>query len=275
MNRWQKVVKTIAIVLAVFLAVSILSGLLNLASLAMYVISPDDYKNTEKNEDGYFELDAEESTNMEIELSSVSLSVKNGDSFRIYTNSDNIKFVQKTNGKIKITEKRPFTLFRVHSTDEHLIIELPEEFIFDTFCLQSGAGIIGIHTLAAKKLDLELGAGALSADKLFATEEADIDGGTGNITIKDGRLNKLDMDLGVGEVNLRAKLDNKCDIDFGVGNAKLLLLGEPEDYFIKTNKGVGSVTINDLPASKYSNPSKNGAPVYLDGGVGNITVDFE
>ena len=126
-----------------------------------------------------------------------------------------------------------------------------------------------------KNLELNLGAGKTEANRIVATERAKIDGGAGYLAVRESELKDLDLDMGVGKVELGAKLLGNCQIDAGVGKLEINLQGVAEEYRVKVEKGLGSITLN---GEKLSDGTMRGEGVNLidiDGGVGAIEIRTE
>ena len=136
-------------------------------------------------------------------------------------------------------------------------------------------GKIEIKDLTTKKLSLELGAGETQMENLKAFDSLDIDSGTGKVTVSSSVINNLDLDMGIGEVKLDAKLMGKNDIDAGVGNLKINVQGEQEDYRIETDKGLGSIKIDGKEAISGQVLGNGKNYIRVNGGIGNIDIDFE
>ena len=104
---------------------------------------------------------------------------------------------------------------------------------------------------------------------------ADIDGGAGKITINSSTLNNLDMDAGVGEVEIEANITGDSEINCGVGEVNITLLGNKDDYSIRTEKGIGSIKINNENQESNSVYGNGSNKIELEGGVGSISVSFK
>ncbi len=272
MTQTQKIIKYAAIAFAIFLIISIFSTIINLISFVINTVSPDNSSEAIKET---YSIEVSESKNIELELKSISLTVKRGDSFKASTNSDNIKVIQNKNGKLKIIEKNHFDIISINKTSEILVLEIPESFELDEFDLEAGAGIININGLTAQSISFELGAGEVTVSELYVKKDADIDGGAGKLTIE-GTIGNLDLDMGIGELNLNARFTSQSEINCGVGNANITLIGNKEDYKLNINKGIGTVKVDGSPLGDYKVSAKpNAVKVNLDCGVGNINIDFE
>ncbi|MBO4992206.1 MAG: hypothetical protein J6E42_08640, partial [Firmicutes bacterium] len=77
---------------------------------------------------------------------------------------------------------------------------------------------------------------------------------------------------GVGEVNMVSSLKGKSKIDYGVGELNLTLVGEPEDYTISLDKGLGSAIIDGKEMGDGAVYGDGENSVEIDGGIGELNV---
>ena len=180
MTTAQKVIKYIALALAVCLIVGIISGIIRLAGGLSYIFSRNEPNSDLTNE--YTDIsDAEHISILDIELEYAQLIIKNGDGFKVETSDKEItvKFDKKNS---KLTIKEPDRMF--HSTKgETVILYIPENSEFESVEIDSGAGTVEVEALSVNDLTLDLGAGKAEFNELFVTRAADIDCGTGATTI--------------------------------------------------------------------------------------------
>ena len=177
MSSAQKIIKYVAIAFAVFLIFSIISGItIGIGTIA--TVFDDDESITEK----FNILDINgDAKILNVDISAAKLVIKNGNTLKAETNNKYIECRQDGN-KLTIKEKK-HNWFRKRNNSE-LIIYIPSDFIFDGIAIETGAGKVDIGTLTTKKLYLDLGAGRVEIDNLVALDEASIDGGAGEIVIK-------------------------------------------------------------------------------------------
>lgn len=266
MTNLQKAIKYLAMAFAIFLAVSIIGGILSgfgflavlsgdggvLEEMKAYSISSN-----------ITELD------MEIEAAELKLVV--GDKISVSSNIKNLT-VKEKNGTLVIEENSRsfFGKGKVGS----LILSVPADFQFQNVDIMTGAGKIAIENLRAKELSLELGAGKVDIENLEVQTKAEIEGGAGKITVEAGILHNLDMDIGAGEVDMAVLLIGKSKINCGVGNTGIILLGSKEDYRIHLNTGIGNATVDGKSMTDDSTYGTGNNSVEVDGGMGSIRIDF-
>ena len=94
------------------------------------------------------------------------------------------------------------------------------------------------------------------------------------MSIRESVINDLDLDMGVGEINLTSSLTGKNEINAGVGNLNIDLQGERESYKIQADKGLGAIKIDGKEISNGETFGNGENYIEVDGGIGNIDIDF-
>lgn len=266
MTTFQKIIKYLAMAFAIFLSVSIISGICSALFMVANLFGANPEGEIVNHTIGT------DFTSISVNLSAAELEIKMGDKFDVETNHKYLKCEEKDD-ILKISETR--TLFASHPKGMKVILTVPKDKIFDYVDIRAGAGSVTIDELSSNMLDIELGAGELKAGELVATYQAEIDGGAGSITINGGRLNNADIDVGVGELNLTSELSGKSSIDYGIGETNLVLIGEEDDYKIELDKGIAEAW---LAGRKMSDDSVYGAGasfIEIDGGIGELNISFK
>ena len=143
------------------------------------------------------------------------------------------------------------------STPE-LEIMLPER-MFDDVDLELGAGELTVQKLQAREFSLDMSAGSGSIDTLLTSEDASLNVGVGELTI--GYFDGSDLEL-----------------DCGTGQLTITIAGKEQDYNYELECGIGSI---DIGGSSYSGLSSersvdNGAlhTISADCGIGEISLQF-
>ena len=266
MTTVQKIIKYLAIAFAIFLSISIIAGICS----ALFTIANLFGANTES--EIVNQSIGTDFTSISINLNAAELEIKTGDDFALQTNHKYLKCEEKDD-ILKISETR--TLFASHPRGMKVILTIPQDKIFDYVDIRAGAGSVTIDELSSNMLNIDLGAGELTAQRLDALYNAEFDGGAGSVTINGGRLNNADIDMGVGELNLESELFGKSSIDYGIGETNLVLIGEEDDYKIELDKGIGEAW---LDGKKMSDDSVYGAGknfIEIDGGIGELNITFK
>jgi hypothetical protein len=266
MTTMQKIVKYLAMAFAIFLSVSIITGMCGALLSVTYFFSG----NTSDEMTDEYDV-GNNVTSLSVNISAAELQIKTGDKFAVETNHKYLKCEEKDD-VLKISETR--SMFVLHPRGMKVILTIPKESALDYVDISAGAGSVTIDAILTNSLSVELGAGELKAERLDAIDNAEIDGGAGSVTINGGSLNNADIDMGVGELNLTSELGGKSSIDYGVGETNLVLIGQEDDYKIELDKGVGEAQIN---GKKMSDDSVYGAGenfIEIDGGVGELNITF-
>lgn len=273
MTKAQKIIKYLAIGFAIFLIVSIFSGILG----ALYGLSGilGLKKEEEKVTLGDQEQIVFETTDiseLEISLAFTNLTIKTGDMLKVETNNKYIESKEKSNG-IYIKEERHNWISNKENLD--LTLYIPENTELGKVKINAGAGKVTIESLNASKLDFEIGAGETKIENINIFQECDIEGGAGKLVVRDGEINNLNLDMGIGEVDLSARLLGKSDINAGVGKLNINLQSNKEDYSIKAEKGIGQIKIDGRDIGDDSVYGSGDNYIKIDGGIGSIEIDFE
>lgn len=268
MSQVQRIIKYCAIGFAVFLAVNIVSGIF----FGLMSVGSLFNKKTLNDNQGILKvLKVERShyNELEIDVLSSSVFIKEGENFKVETNNKYIKVVEDGD-TLEIEEKKHF----VNNSDNKVVVYVPADYTFSEVSFDGGAGTIEIEKLTTRDISLDLGAGKVEVDNLIVTGEADIGGGAGDIVINDGIINNLDLDMGVGKFTMKAKLTGNSDIDAGVGDVEVLLMGSELDYSVRINKGVGKTSVNGKSVSNNTTYGSGVNNLFIAGGVGKIVLNF-
>lgn len=269
MTSGQKIIKYIAIAIAIFLIINIIGIILTIfAGLGIFFNVKEAITNTENFEEVIDDYPIEEITNLDIEINYSKLEIKNGDTFKIECNNEKI-YTEKKGNKIEIKEKNNW--FNKQETS-NITIYIPENKIFERTEIEAGAGEINIDKLQTNNLTFSIGAGKVQINELEVFEKAEIEGGAGKADIISGELHNLDLEMGLGELNLTTKLIGNNVIEQGIGKLSINLTDNIENYKIRTSKGLGSITIdgNEVQdGNTYGNGENN---IRIEGGMGAIEI---
>lgn len=266
MSTWQKTVKYLAMMLAIFLSIGIIGGICGAFGIVFGLFGG----HSTVGEMQTYSV-SQNIARLEIDLSAAELVIQSGDEFRVESDHKYLS-VQDENGCLTVTEeKRSFFSF---SDAAQVIVTVPTGMVFDDAQITTGAAAVTIERLETDTLRLELGAGEVIIDSLTANAKAEIEGGAGRLVIRDGCLYQLDLDMGAGKLELTAAILGRSSINYGVGATDLVLLGTAEDYRIDLDKGLGSATIdgNEMRDGSVYGDGEN--KLEIDGGVGALKVTF-
>lgn len=273
MTTAQKVIKYLALALAAFIIINIVSacffGLFLFGSMLGLTSGEEIGDMVEES----MSIHLEESVYLDVDLEFSSLEIRWADereqNLLIEKNNKEIVCTQQEN-KISIVDKEANWFAR--NDERKVIVYLPIDIKLEKVTIQAGAGTIYIEEMETNELELEIGAGTVEIENLQVLQKAKIEGGAGKTDILNGKIHKLDLDAGIGKFYLRAALTGYNKINMGIGKLDLELLGNEEEYSIKADKGIGSVTLNgeELSADREYGSGQN--TIDIDGGIGSISV---
>lgn len=270
MTMLQKGIQCLAIVLAVFLVVTVIGGILGAMGLLGGLFADGDATGEMKT----YSV-ASEIKRLHIQVNAADLYIAEGDGFLVESNLKDLE-VGEQNGYLTVKDG---TRVRFRGSDSYgdavLKIYVPVGWEFDNIKLTTGVGRLTVDTLSSESVDFELGAGDVSIGSLVATKSSDIEGGAGRVTVSDGLLHNLDLDMGVGQLNLTAALTGDCQLDLGVGETNITLIGSKDDYRLELEKGIGSISVDGKSGFDYGSSGSGVCEVEINGGIGAINVNFK
>ena len=262
MTCMQKVIKVLAIWLAIFIILNIVRGIVFGISLIGGV-----ERKSNKNTTTFMQT-YENVNNIEIETVSANLIIKSGEEFKVEAYDMKNNFTSKLrNGTLKVEETKMWNL--LNNLSGTITIYIPED--INRLKVDSGAGKIEVDDINVNYAKIDQGAGKLTIQN-SKFNSSDIDGGAGEISIKSSELSNLKLDAGVGKIDLEAKILGNSKIECGVGEMNINLLGTEEDYSITAEKGIGRLQIKGIERSSYGTGNNK---IKLEGGIGSIEVNFK
>lgn len=267
MKEVQRIIKYVAMTFAVFLIFNIVASIMLTINTIGNIFYNDDIS--------YEKLKmvdlSSQTTALNIEVSSVNVYIKEGETFKVETDSDFIKSTQDKK-QITIEEEEHNWLFSTHHDD--LIIYIPKEVSFDSVSLNTKIGKIKIDALYTKNLYLEQGAGKIDIAYLGVSESANLNGGVGELTIGDGAIQQLSLKTGVAKTSITSKILGNSHIESGLGSLDLTLLGEEAAYQLEVDQGIGSMDVYGLKKNnQYYGYGENF--ISIDGGIGSIHIQLK
>lgn len=265
MTTFQKIIKYLAIALALFLVIGILETVLGVIGIVGGLFDKDAVTEDLRSYEVSAEIDR-----LEIEIGAADFKIVRGSACSVESNLSKLT-VKEQNGTLIIKQQ---TTRGVTEQKAALTLCIPEGKVFDRVELITGAGRLTVEQLSAETLVLELGAGEVRINELNASREADIAGGAGQITVDSGVLHDLDLEMGVGELNLTAALTGDCELELGIGQSNIKVLGDRAEYRLDLQKGLGSLTVDGVDVSNTKANTGGHHSLTIHGGIGAIYVDF-
>lgn len=271
----QKIIKYLAIALALFIMASIVQGLIGGFSFVTDFFDRSDESSVSGETSENSASDASvldlsgDYDRLEINLTAMPIRIVKGDKLSATGNTTYIS-VKKSDSKIKIYDKGVNI-----PGNEVLTVYIPEENPLRELKISTGAGYLHANRICAKKLKLDLGAGEAVIDNITATNEADIDVGAGKLTIDGGVLYNTELDIGMGEANISAALYGECELNIGIGSLKANLLGTKDSYRFDISKGIGTVSLNGEKLSDGEKTGNGENKISVDCGIGEAKITLQ
>ena len=268
MTETQKVIKYLAMGFAIFLIVAIIGGILTCLSFASYVFTDNETVSVGELSD----YSVSNVDRLYIDLQAADLEIRSGFEFSLQSNHEYLK-VDESSDSLKIEEvKRPY---RLNEIAYKVVLTVPANAVLDSVTIKTGAGKLTLDGFNTEALKLTLGAGAVTLNKVTATENTDFEGGAGEITITDCTFADLDMKIGVSACHLTATLIGDSEIDCGVGEADLKLIRTPQnDYSITVKKALGDVTLDGQSIKNDETIGFGENEVEINCGVGSVAIEL-
>lgn len=265
MTPFQKAIKYLAIALAIFLTVSIVSGIVSVLGIFVGISGADSVGDEIRN----YEISSPISR-LEVSINAADFTIKQGKSHSVESNLKHLS-VKEKNGVLSITETKKFS---GRYNGAVLTLYIPENTVFDAVTVETGAGKFTVDCLSAATLCFDLGAGDVTVGSLNVTSRAEINGGAGKITISDGALHNLDLDMGVGQLNLTSALTGDCEFDMGIGESNFTVIGKKNDYRLDIEKGVGNISLDGTGVSAVHEEGNGKNQIEVNGGIGSVNIQF-
>lgn len=281
MKEFQKIIKYAAIAFGLYLAISIIGGIIAIIVsifTGFYGISylTDSLNDAINSDDSSIERidenqEVEEFSKMKLDISASNLTIKlEGNSYKVetYQTPKDTK-IESKDGILEIKNNK-----KLNKSDSksRITIYLPEDVELEEADIQVGAGIVDVTGLIAKNVEFSFGAGNVNMQNISVKNNAKIECGAGQAIIKNSELANADIEAGVGKLVYSGDLTGNTQIDCGVGDVELELTGDAEKYAIHTEKGIGDIKINDSSVANDSTTGNGENKIDIEGGVGDVDI---
>ena len=209
--------------------------------------------------------------NLDVSMSAGTLTFVAGDGFNVKFD-DSVIRVESQGDTLTIENKQ-----RHPSASERrrmdVTVTVPEGYFFGSADIEIGAGKLVAHTLNTDALELELGAGSATLDRLTVTESASIQEGAGELLIRGGTIANLTLQCGAGATRVAAALTGVSKIDAAVGAVDIDLDGDAADYTVAFNMGLGACYYNNEKLARSGSFGEGANRVDITGGLGVMRVN--
>lgn len=259
MTQFEKAIKTIAIVIAVFVMVVIIGGIVT-AVLAVTAIFSSDKAHQ------MFATEAHQAVESAVELKDiderfVAFEVKD---LEVNNSIGNVTIIETDTADIHVTGKNlneassielhgdklyiesaavNVELFgvklgeKVNEEDIGITIEIPKDFKFESVYLMNSVGEMKVSDITAESMRIENNMGSMTAERILASETR---------------------------------------IESGVGNVNVSFSGTMNDYDMRLEPGIGSIVVDGVKQSEMNHTNREAEnSIRVEGGAGKVTIDFE
>lgn len=280
MNSGQKVLKVLAIILAIFIIICICSAFLFGITIFSKIIYQSNHKNNTYLEDRYIGETIEENiekieslsenVKVKIDLEISSLKIKEGTTFQVERINEITDVSCRVNGNTLEIKEKDSSWFDSTKENSTIIVYIPEGMILDDLEISIDIGNADVQGIQTKKLDIDAGAGTINLNSVVA-QKVDVDGGAGNITINDSVLTNLDFDCGIGVTKISGDIKGNSKISCGVGKMELHLTQPQENYKIRTETALGEITLNGETCTNGVYGTGDDY-IKVEGGIGSVEI---
>lgn len=278
MNTTQKIIKGLAIALAVFIIFNILVAIISFVgaiSGITYIsnlLAPQDTINI--NYDEVFDINKVK--RLEIESGIANVNIIQSDILRVEALNVTDRFYCNIQGdKLVIKEEDKKLLNFGENSQEDTVINLyiPEGTTFNDVELELGVGNCNVEYISSNNVDITSEVGNTKIEYLASLNKCDIELGIGEFEIVESKINNLEFESGMGNYILNSSISGVAKIESGIGNGKINL----SDFDINNSKiiiekGIGNVNVNQqefVNNQTYGNGKNN---IDIKGGMGNIDI---
>lgn len=265
----QKIIKYVAMALAVALIVGIFSGIGQII-LGITLITDFRDRNETVGEMASYDI-RQDIEKVEISVDTATLRIEVGEKFEVQSNFNKMK-IEDNGGKLQIKEKS-HNIFDVGNNGTIIII-IPADGILDKISVNTGASSVFIENLSTRRLNFDLGAGNVVIQNISVTENAEIDCGIGELKIEQGEMNNLELSHGVGKANINSIIMGSSDISAGVGEINLHIQSDKSAYTVKAESGIGAVVLDGERVENEIVVGNGDNILKVEGGIGNVKISF-
>lgn len=277
MSTLQKVIKGVAIALAI----AIIFGIISIVASVIIGISGInyffDFIKTEENVQIVENVfNKEDIKNLYLDSDIGDIDVVVGNEFKVVAQNVSESFNCTLEGDTLniIENKEGISNFKGNNTK--ITLYIPNDVVFNTVNLDLNVGDNNIQSLRTNKLNLNSGTGQIDIGYLEVLENAIITSGVGELDIENSDINNLELEAGIGECDIRGTLKGNTTIKADVGsiNIRLNSFNNTTDKII-VEKGIGEIEVNERKYSgnqEFGNGDEN--IINIEGSIGDIDIEY-
>ncbi len=272
MSTGQQVIKVLAIIFAIFIIVNVVGGVIFGISLFAEITMIGEQRTDKSTTKEFSQIYENKVDTIKVETAVSKLTIQKGTRLKVEGSNLPSKFTSKVSGTTLTVKEEGNKKWLNENVTSEIIITIPEGKTLTKLEIDSGVGTNHIQDLTVETLDLDCGVGTMQINNVTVLSKTKINGGAGRTVVEDCEFEKLDLDSGVGEMVISADLTGNSKIDSGVGRLSLNLLRSEKDYTIKTQSGLGRMTLNGKKCTDNGIYGSGNEEIKIDGGVGVIEI---
>lgn len=271
MTAFQKVIKYLAIALAIYLIIMIVGIVFSIFAVIIGLEKWENISNQEIVE--HNSVDISNVKNMDIKLGICKLEIKQGEQLKIETSDVTDKFkCNVKNDTLKIEDdKMNANIFK--NKIPQVTIYIPENYEFNEIDLELGINNSNIYELNGKDINIEVGVGKAKIYNLNG-KKVEINGGAGETIIDNFSIERLELESGIGSMIINGKILDDSEITSGIGRLEVNLVGEKDDYELILQRGIGNLELNGEKVKENDKIGSGSIKIRVEAGIGETEINF-
>lgn len=161
------------------------------------------------------------------------------------------------------------------NTKMKITITIPDGVCLENIEVGADVGDVNIEGIKTSQFTCDADVGDIdvkNAELGIVKFTADV----GDINIDSAIMADASVEASVGNIDMKEVKVQNADITADVGDVAVKVIGNRDDYNLKLNAGLGDVKVDGEHSSSHIENNTNGMYTFeVDGGVGNVRVDFE
>lgn len=252
----RKGVKAIFVVALVFVFLGIILTTAGVASGgSIKVVKEINFGSTD-----YVDVDetyTEEIESLNLELAAGTLTVKEGDSFRIEAKNIPERYYEfYVEDKTLHVDKKDhdwffFDWFDWDSYDDTSItVYVPKGFEAKEMDLEVSAGTVTIDSIVAKNAEIKMNAGKVSGSNVTISDSGKVKVNAGTLELEDVNFHDTKIQQNAGAATLSGSFTGETKAECNAGSMTIKANGTEKEYNFQIESSAGSITLN---GERYSN----------------------
>ena len=271
MTAFQKVIKYLAIALAIYLIIMIVGIVFSIFAVIIGLEKWGNISNQEIIE--HNSVDISNVKNMDIKLGICKLEIKQGEQLKIETSDVTDKFkCNVKNDTLKIEDdKMNANIFK--NKIPQVTIYIPKNYEFNEIDLELGINNSNIYELNGKDINIEVGVGKAKIYNLNG-EKVEINGGAGETIIDNFSIERLELESGIGSMIINGEILDDSEITSGIGRLEVNLVGQKDDYELILQRGIGNLELDGEKVKENDKIGSGNIKIRVEAGIGETEINF-